>query len=133
MKSSAAFTNMARTVLFEKRLLLFLIGFLLGRAVILYGLSPFAVALVATAWAAQQKRLFMLNAFIVLGAFTYSVEQSAFIFLTLAIFAIQVRFLKDRTNIRFLIPFVFFSITSTRVFLYSIQGQINLYELLHLT
>ena len=120
-------------MLFEKRLLLFLIGFLLGRAVILYGLSPFAVALVATAWAAQQKRLFMLNAFIVLGAFTYSVEQSAFIFLTLAIFAIQVRFLKDRTNIRFLIPFVFFSITSTRVFLYSIQGQINLYELLHLT
>src|SRR5699024_12067328 len=45
----------------------------------------------------------------------------------------QARFLNDRTNLRFLIPFVFLSIAATRIFLFSLQGKVNLYDILHLT
>src|SRR5699024_3549659 len=104
--------SMLRTVLIEKGLLLLMIGFLLGRAVVLYEISPFALAFVATAWAMQQKRMLPLSMFV---------------------FFIQSRFLNDRTNLRFLIPFVFLSIAATRIFLFSLQGKVNLYDILHLT
>src|SRR5690625_4787307 len=84
-------TKKLKYVFIEKKLLLLFIGFLLGRAVILYNISPFAIALVATAWAAQQKRLYTLNAFILIGALTYSVEQATFILLATIVFLIQGR------------------------------------------
>src|SRR5690625_87184 len=41
-------------------------------------------------------------------------------------------FLKDRTNFKLLILFVFFSTVMTRVFLYSLLSKITIYEALHL-
>src|SRR5699024_11809974 len=67
------------------------------------------------------------------GAVTYSVEQALFVTVLLVVFFIQARFLNDRTNLRFLIPFVFLSIAATRIFLFSLQGKVNLYDILHLT
>ncbi len=127
-KSIIAFIQ---NVFIEKRLLLLLIGFLLGRAVILYNISPFAIALFATAWAGYQKRMFLLGGFIVLGALTFSLQQATFIFLALFVFYVQSRFLKERINLRFLMPFVFFATVATRICFYSIQGQISLYQGAH--
>lgn len=125
--------SMLRTILIEKGLLLLMIGFLLGRAVVLYEISPFALAFVATAWAMQQKRMLPLSVFVIFGALTYSVEQALFVTVLLVVFFIQARFLNDRTNLRFLIPFVFVSIAATRIFLFSLQGKVNLYDMLQLT
>lgn len=126
------FGTILKTLLIEKRLLLFFIGFLLGRAVILYNISPFAIALLATAWAGHQKRMVSLSFFIVMGALTYSVEQGVFIGLAIFVFYIQTRFLKDRMNLRFLMPFVFLATAATRIGMYSLGGLLSLYQVLHL-
>src|SRR5699024_7595300 len=115
--------SMLRTVLIEKGFLLLIICFLLCRAVVLYEISSFAFAFVATAWTIQQKRNLSLSMFVIFGALTYSVEQALFVTVLLVVFFIQARFLNDRTNLRFLIPFVFLSIAATRIFLFSLQGK----------
>src|SRR5699024_9456250 len=113
------FGSYVKLLLLDKHLLIFFIGFLLGRAVILYTISPFAIALLATAWAGHQKRILALSFFTVLGAFSNSVEQGVFIGLAMAVFYIQTRFLKNRMNLRFLMPFVFIATTATRIGIYS--------------
>src|SRR5699024_4391528 len=110
-----------------------MIGFLLERAFVLYEISLFALPFVVTAWALQQKRMLLLSRLVIFGALTYSVEQALFVTVLLVVFFIQARFLNDRTNLRFLIPFVFLSIAATRIFLFSLQGKVNLYDILHLT
>src|SRR5690625_7700473 len=82
-------SNSLKDIFIEKKLLLFLVGLLLGRAVILYNISPFAVAFLATAWAVYQKRMFTIIAFILLGAWSYSLEHAVFISLSLIVFIID--------------------------------------------
>lgn len=120
------------TIFIEKQVLLFMIGFLLGRAVILYHISPFAIALLATAWAGRQKRLPMLALCMTAGAMTYSLEQGLFIAMATFVFYIQTRFVKERMNLRYLMPFVFLATVSTRIGLYSIVDQLNLFDFLQL-
>src|SRR5690625_6489919 len=96
-------------IFISKGLLLYIIGLLLGRAVILYNISPFAIAFLATVWAVYQKRMLMIILFILIGAWTYSVEHAVFITLSIVLFVMMASFLKDRTNFKFLILFVFFS------------------------
>src|SRR5699024_5568739 len=122
---------MMKTLFIEKRLLLFFVGFLLGRAVILYNISPFAIALLATAWAGHQKRMFALSVFIMIGSFTYSIEQAVFMSLSIAVFYILTRFLKERMNLAFLMPFVFIATVATRIGVYSIADVLTLYQFLH--
>ena len=50
-KWKKAIFSTTRDIFIEKQLLLFLVGLLLGRAVILFNISPFAIAFIATAWA----------------------------------------------------------------------------------
>src|SRR5690625_588071 len=119
-------------IFISKGLLLYIIGLLLGRAVILYNISPFAIAFLATVWAVYQKRMLMIILFILIGAWTYSVVHAVFITLSIILFVIMASFLKDRTNFKFLILFVFFSTVMTRVFLYSLPSKITIYEALHL-
>src|SRR5690625_420412 len=116
----------------EKNLLLFLVGLLLGRAVILYNISPFAIAFLAASWAVYRKRMLTVVAFILIGAWTYSVEHAVFITIAITIFMIFAIFLKNRKNMRMLLLFVFLSTTLTRLFLYSLPSQITPYEWLHL-
>src|SRR5690625_4758614 len=71
-------------------------------------------------------------AFILIGAWTYSVEHAVFITIAITIFMIFAIFLKNRKNMRMLLLFVFLSTTLTRLFLYSLPSQITPYEWLHL-
>lgn len=121
-----------REVFIEKKLLLFLVGLLLGRAVILYNISPFAVAFLATAWAVYQKRMLAVIAFILLGAWSYSFEHGVFVTISAMIFMVFVQFIKNRKNIRMLMLLVFLSTVLTRLFLFSLSSQITVYEWLHL-
>src|SRR5690625_5236965 len=119
-------------IFISKGLLLYIIGLLLGRAVILYNISPFAIAFLATVCAVYHKRMLLIILFILIGACTYSVEHAVFITLSIVLFVMMASFLKDRTNFKFLILFVFFSTVMTRVFLYSLPSKITIYEALHL-
>lgn len=121
-----------KEIFIEKKLLLFLVGLLLGRAVILYNISPFAIAFLATAWAVYQRRMFVVVAFVLFGAWTYSLEHAVFITISTVVFTIFVQFLKDRSNMRVLILFIFLSTSLTRLFLYSLPSQITVYEFAHL-
>src|SRR5690625_5288669 len=64
----------------------FIIGLLLGRAVILYNISPFAIAFLATVWTAYERRLSLTILFIWIGAWTFSTEHAVFIMLSTVIF-----------------------------------------------
>jgi len=114
------------------RLLYFMIGLLLGRAVILYNISPFAIAFLAAIWSSYEKKFHLLILFIWLGAWTFSAEHAVFIMLSTVIFLLMTMFLKDRSQIKWVIVFVFFSTVMTRVFLYSLPNVITLYEVIHL-
>lgn len=119
-------------VLIEKQLLLLIVGLLLGRAVILYEISPFAIAFLATSWAVYQKRTFTIIVFILIGAWSHSIDHGLFVSISLLVFMFFTRFLNDRSNLRMLMLFVFLSSIVTRMFLYSLPSQITVYELLHL-
>ena len=131
-KWKKTFYTFLKEIFIEKQLLLFLVGFLLGRAVILFNISPFAIAFLATAWAIYQKRMLAMTLFVIIGALTYSVEQAIFISVAITVFYVLGQFLKERKNIRLLMMFVFLSTVSTRLFLYSLGGEISLYEWLHM-
>ncbi|MBO1004444.1 stage II sporulation protein E [Pseudogracilibacillus auburnensis] len=121
-----------KEIFIEKQLLLLLVGLLLGRAVILYNISPFAIAFLATAWAIYQKRTLTMLIFILLGAWSQSIEHAVYISLSLVVFMFLTRFLKDRSNLKMLMLFVFLSTVVTRIFLYSLPSPITTYEWLHL-
>ena len=119
-------------IFIEKKVFLFIIALLLGRAVILFNISPFALAFLATLWSTHQKRMFVLAALVCIGAFTHSLEQASFIFLSITIFYLFTRFLKNRSHLKFLMLFVFLSSILTRIFLISIMNQITPFEWVHL-
>ncbi|MEI3604578.1 stage II sporulation protein E [Pseudogracilibacillus sp. SE30717A] len=124
--------SILKDIFIEKKLLLFLVGLLLGRAVILYNISPFAIAFLATAWSVYRKRMFAVIVFILLGAWSYSLEHAVFVSISVVVFMVLAHFLKNRNNIRILMLFIFLSTILTRLFLYSLSNQITPYEWVHL-
>lgn len=115
--------------LLNRRWLLYGVSFLLGRAIILSTLAPFALAFLATILVSDRKRAFKVMLFLMLGAFSYSVFHGLLITLSISIFAICIR-LFYRTNLKliYLIGFVLISIVSSRLFFYSLKGQLTAYE-----
>ncbi|MEC0282538.1 stage II sporulation protein E [Terribacillus saccharophilus] len=63
--------DFAKLLLIEKAWLLALVGFLLGRAVVLTTVSPFAVAFLASIWLTRRKKMVQITLATVAGASTY--------------------------------------------------------------
>src|SRR5699024_11192249 len=119
-------------IFIERQLLFFMIGLLLGRAVILYEISPFAVAFLAATTLIKGKRLFTITMFVVIGAWTYSVQHGIYITLAVSIFFIIHYFIKNRIQLKWLIVAVFLSSIGARLFLYSFFDKVTIYEWLHI-
>src|SRR5690625_1579941 len=68
-----------RSLLLEKGWMLSIIGFLLGRAVILSTVSPFAIAFLATVWFIKRAHIGKVMLAILIGALSYSSMQGIFI------------------------------------------------------
>ncbi|TMN22338.1 stage II sporulation protein E [Lentibacillus cibarius] len=118
-----------KTLLFEKGWLLYLVGFLLGRAVILSVVSPFAIAFLATIWFVQRERSAKVMLFALCGALSYSLIHGAFITLAMFVFLFMAGLVKHTQKQQVLLPFiVFISTAAPRVFLYSIGDQLSSYE-----
>src|SRR5690625_3428532 len=93
----------------ERQLLFFMIGLLLGRAVILYEISPFAIAFIAATTLIKTKRIFTITMFVIIGAWTYSFSHGLYITLAVTIFFIIYYFIKDRMRLKWLMAAVFLS------------------------
>lgn len=131
-KEKRSFIDILQFIFFEKRVALFIIALLLGRAVILYHISPFALAFLATVWYTKQKNAWLVFLFVCVGAFTYSLGQAAFIFLSTLLFFVFAKSFLHRTYIKRIFLVVFMSSVMTRIFLFSMSSQITPLEWVHL-
>src|SRR5699024_1507179 len=114
-------------------LLLFIVSFLLGRAVILFYVSPFVLALLATVWIVQREKVFQTACFILLGSWTYSLNHLLFIALLMTVFLFLVSIFKRQAmHIRYMMVFIFLSTTLTRLFFFSLFSTLTMYEWLFL-
>lgn len=116
----------------QKKLAFFLTGLLLGRAVILYDISPFAIAFIATIWMLRGERLFTIVLFCLIGAWSYSLLQGIWLTLVLSIFGIMTLFVKKRMHVKLVMVLVFCAPLVTRLFLFSITNQLTLYHWLYM-
>ncbi|GAE94203.1 stage II sporulation serine phosphatase for sigma-F activation [Gracilibacillus boraciitolerans JCM 21714] len=116
-------------LLVEKGLLLCLIGFLLGRAVILSTLSPFVIAFVAAVWFLRRDKLLPLITFSLLGAFTYSVSHSFYIFLSISVLMVLSLFIYQSKAAEKVLPiFVFVAASVSRISLYAMTTKLTYLE-----
>src|SRR5690625_6026318 len=96
--------TMLRTLILDKGWLLCIVGFLLGRAVILSVVSPFAVAFLATLWVMQRDKAFKVMIAVTIGAFTFSLSQGLFVMLSMVLFVFIAGIFKTVKNKQVSIP-----------------------------
>ncbi|WP_164670634.1 stage II sporulation protein E [Virgibacillus doumboii] len=128
-KFSKRVVQQTKSLLFEKGWLFYIVGFLLGRAVILSVVSPFAAAFLATIWFIHKDKAAKVMLAVMAGAFSYSVMHGVFISLALIVFIFLAGLFKHAKKQQILIPlFVFFSTIAPRLFIYSTTEQLTSYE-----
>ncbi|MEK4299070.1 stage II sporulation protein E [Oceanobacillus sp. FSL W8-0428] len=116
-------------VLIAQGWLFYITGFLLGRAVILQAVSPFAVAFIASMWLVHRDKSFRSMIAVILGALTYSMQHVVFIFLAFILFIFISAATKSIKNQQWMLPVTVFLATSLpRMFLYSIQDTISSFQ-----
>ncbi|QGH32660.1 stage II sporulation protein E [Gracilibacillus salitolerans] len=117
------------SLMFEKGLLICIIGFLLGRAVILSTLSPFVIAFVAAVWFLRRDKVLPLITFSLIGAFTYSLSHSFYIFLSISILIVLSFFIYRSKSIERILPFfVFFAASIPRISIYAMTTKLTYLE-----
>ncbi|MFC4024109.1 stage II sporulation protein E [Oceanobacillus longus] len=118
-----------RLILLENGWLFYIAGFLLGRAVILSAVTPFAVAFIASMWFIHREKSFKAMLAVLAGALSYSMTHSIFIGLSMMVFILLAALCKNLKNQQIILPLVVFASTSLpRMFLYSVRGAITPYE-----
>src|SRR5690625_1462465 len=118
-----------RSLLLEKGWMLSIIGFLLGRAVILSTVSPFAIAFLATVWFIKRAHIGKVMLAILIGALSYSSMQGIFISIAMLVFIFLAGLFKKVKHTYIVMPvLVFISTIAPRLFLSSISAQLTAYE-----
>lgn len=120
--------HQAQYWLIVKGWLFILIGFLLGRAVILTMVSPFAVAFLATMWMMDKGKGKKVLFATVLGGLTYSVEQGLWLSLVMVIFLFLFHTLQS-LRVQWKLPMIVFASTITsRIIQYTLTSELTTYE-----
>src|SRR5699024_11491359 len=120
-----------KDILIDQGWFFIIAGFLLGRAIILSAVSPFAIAFVATIWLTHRNQALKTLLAIVVGALSFSMMHGMFITLSLTVLMFLIGFFNHVDKNRVLIPlFAFFATVDPRLFLYSIFGQFSSYFLI---
>ncbi|MFV8829743.1 stage II sporulation protein E [Alkalihalobacterium sp. APHAB7] len=118
-------------VFYQWGLLIFVVGFLLGRAMILSEITPFVLPFVAAIYVLKRDKLGIAALAVFAGAMTHLLESSWFVLASLFIFIIYQKVVeKFNDNMTKVIPFtVFFTSLSARIILtFFMQGQITSYD-----
>lgn len=127
--AKSSLTNWIKSMLIQRGWLFFIVGFLLGRAVILSTVSPFAIAYLATIWFIHRKHAAKVMVAILAGSLSMSLKHGLFIFLAMIVFILLAGMFKRAKKQQFNIPlFVFVSTLIPRMFLYSLTDQLSTYE-----
>nr|WP_117157005.1 stage II sporulation protein E [Paraliobacillus quinghaiensis] len=118
-----------RRILFEHGGLLYLVGFLLGRAFILEALSPFALAYLASVWFVRKEKVRVLIVVMTIGALSVGAKQSAFIVAASLVFVFFAAIFKQLKHQQKVIPFiVFFASLLSRLAHYALFETVNTFE-----
>ncbi|KGP71832.1 stage II sporulation protein E [Pontibacillus yanchengensis] len=113
----------------ERGWLLFLVGFLLGRAVVLSSVSPFALSFLASVWLMRKDKSLKVMFAVVAGSITLHWHHSIYVFLAMMLFFIFAFIFHKFRNQQKLLPFfVFFASIGTRAILYSFSSDIEAYD-----
>ncbi|WP_407272596.1 stage II sporulation protein E [Radiobacillus sp. PE A8.2] len=113
----------------EKGWLLFIVGFLLGRAIVLSSLSPFALAFLASVWFMRKDKAFKLILATFAGALTYHWQHGLYVISAMALFVVIASLLKNKNNQQQIIPVVvLLASICTRVISYALIGQLTVFE-----
>lgn len=118
-----------KLLLLENGWLLFIIGFLLGRAIVLSTVSPFALAFLASVWFMRREKSFKVMVATTGGALTYQLEHGVYVagaMMVFLFFASLFRKLEHQDKVLPII--VFFSSCLTRIFNYSLITELTSYE-----
>lgn len=119
----------ARIVFIERGLLLGIVGFLLGRAVLLSAVSPFVLAFLASVWLIQRKKMPHSLLAVCLGALSYSIQHAVFITLASLVFLLLAGLVRKAKNEKVVLPLIVGIATfAPRIFTYSMNGLISSYE-----
>ncbi|WP_186575871.1 stage II sporulation protein E [Aquibacillus kalidii] len=119
----------AKYIFLEKGWLLFIVGFLLGRAIVLSSLAPFGLAFLASVWFMRKDKSFKLILATVAGALTLSLEHGLYAVTAMVVFVFFASLLKHMNHQQKIIPIlVFFSSVLPRVLYYSLFEQLTSYE-----
>ncbi|GLO64288.1 MULTISPECIES: stage II sporulation protein E [Oceanobacillus] len=119
----------AKRLLIDKGWIFYLTGFLLGRAVILSAVSPFAVAFIATIWLVHRDKSLKSMIAVFLGALSYHFEHAMFIALAFLVFILIGSLTKNMKNQQLVLPVVvFLSTILSRIFFYSLSNTVTSYE-----
>lgn len=84
--------------LFEQSWLLYIIGFFLGRAIVLSSLSPFAVAFLAATIITKRQAAFTVFLFLTIGALSIDLSQAFYIFIACLTLMFTYKFLLTRSK-----------------------------------
>ncbi|MBB6455259.1 stage II sporulation protein E [Salirhabdus euzebyi] len=108
---------------------LFIAGFLLGRAVILTSVSPFAVAFFASIWMLRRNISFKTALAVLLGGLTVSISHSLFLTGTILVFCLLAALFKKVSAQQKMVPlYVFLACIIARITGFFIQGSIETYQ-----
>ncbi|WAA12351.1 stage II sporulation protein E [Fervidibacillus halotolerans] len=128
-----SFVRKLEYVFIYRGLLLFLLGFMLGRAFILSTLSPFSLPFFAAVYLIRKDRAHFAMIGLILGSLTISLYNALYTFLVIGLFLIFYRILKGVINneIGIFPYYVFISIFMGRTFLHILEnGDMSIYFLL---
>src|SRR5699024_3656656 len=119
----------AKTLLMERGWIFYIVGFLLGRAVILSQVSPFAIAFLATTWFIHKKQATKVMLAVIAGALTYDIRHGLFIIIAMIVFTFLAGLYKTMKQQQWMIPLlVFLSTSIPRMFFHSLNGTLSSYE-----
>ena len=119
----------AKLIFLEKGWLLFIVGFLLGRAIVLSTLSPFALSFLASVWFMRKDKSFTLMLATLAGALSYQLEHGFFVIVAMVVYIFFASLFKHMNHQQRIIPIiVFFSSLLARILHYSLFNQVTSYE-----
>nr|WP_065409947.1 stage II sporulation protein E [Bacillus wudalianchiensis] len=125
-KGLKQFFTQLQVLLLEKGFILLIIGFLLGRALILSHLTPFGLPFFAAAFMLRRDCAPLALIGLLAGSLTLSIEQMSYSFFSIAVFLVAYRMLKNfhKEDIVSLPFFVFFTAMAVKIgFAYFQNGQ----------
>ncbi|WP_062350104.1 stage II sporulation protein E [Bacillus kwashiorkori] len=123
----------AETILVKRGLLIFICGFLLGRAFILTSLTPFSLPFFASIYFIRRDKAPIAFVGLVCGALTISITSSLYSFLSISLFLLVRKLFTTfvKNDIRALPYFVLFAVFIGKIFYTFIETQnLTWYDLL---